>query len=206
MGYWSTTLSGQSLQLFGDLNPDNSEMLWGDYPADMIDAGLENLIARLTAELGRYPSLAEVDAVKSTAPEMVAAIAEARKAFESDIERPATDGEIAAGLAFSDTEISLDCFIRRDIHVGDRVSWAVMRDTGAWKEIDYLAEGEVIAVEVRAMTSSWGTWEKTFLTVRREDSIDEIEKAYASKVLPGDPTVAERNAEREARKNKSWEL
>lgn len=57
MGYWATSLSGGSLQFVGDPNPDGTEMLWGDAPADRIDAGLDALIRRLAADLGRHPTV-----------------------------------------------------------------------------------------------------------------------------------------------------
>lgn len=191
MGYWGASLEGMSLQLFGDLNPDGGEMLWGDAPADCIDTGLDNLITRLTVDLGRYPSIAEVDAVKATAPEMLKAVEKAKKVFAADIERPATDGEIAAGLAFSDTEISLDCHIRRDIHVGDTVRWAVMRNNGMWSEIDHLVEGTVIEIKEEQVKSDWSdsTWTRTTYEVRREDSIEDVRQGYCSKVLPTDDAI-----------------
>jgi hypothetical protein len=108
MGYWSTSLEGHSLQMFGDLNPDGSEMIWGDSPADALSAGLSRLIQRMHTELGRYPTVAELDAVKTTAPEMVEAITEAEAVFTADVGRPPTPGEITAGLAFADSEIALE--------------------------------------------------------------------------------------------------
>lgn len=196
MGYWGTSLEGASLQLFGDLNPDGGEMLWGDAPADCIDNGLDKLINRLTAELGRYPSIAEVDAVKATAPEMLEAVEHASIVFQQDIERPVTDGEIAAGLAFSDTEISLDCFIRRDIHVGDTVRWAVMRSNGMWSEIDHLVEGTVIEIKDEQVKSTWDDsyWTRTTYEVRREDSIENVRQGYCNKVLATDDAIEVANA------------
>ena len=108
MGYWATTMQGDSLQVFGDLNPDSSEMLWGDSPADAIDAGLSRLIQRMRRDLGRFPTTKEIDAVKTTAPEMIEAITEATELFTADVGRTPTSGEIAAGLAFSDSKTALE--------------------------------------------------------------------------------------------------
>lgn len=116
MGYWATSLQGDSLQVFGDLNPDGSEMVWGDSPADALSAGMSQLIQRMHTELGRYPTAAELDAVKTTAPEMVEAITEAAEIFTTDVGRTPTSGEIAAGLAFSDSEIALESARESDDH------------------------------------------------------------------------------------------
>jgi len=199
MGYWATSLTGASLQLFGDPNPDGSEMLWGDAPADCLDGGIERLIDRLHTDLGRWPTVAEVDAVKADSPEMVAAIAKAKQVFEADIERPATDGEIAAGLDFTDTGISLDSAMRRDIGVGDTITWAVMRDCGFYQEVDYIHAG-VVAGEDSCEAEGYGgrTYTKRYYNVVDNKGIVwAVEKAYANKVLPGDKTVDEINAERE---------
>ena len=204
MGYWSTSLSGASLQLFGDVNPDGSEMLWGDAPADQIDTGVDNLITRLRIDLDRFPTVAEIDAVKATAPEMIAAIAEARKVFAEDIERDATDGEIAAGLAFADTEISLDSAMRRDIVVGDPITWAVMRSAGdgPWLEIDYIAQADVEEIAERDAIATWSgrPYINRVYVVRHQGELIDVERAYATKVLPGDKSIEEINAEREARR------
>jgi hypothetical protein len=108
MGYWATSLQGDSLQVFGDLNPDGSEMVWGDSPADALSAGMSQLIQRMQRNLGRAPTINEIDAVKTTAAEMVEAITEATEIFTADIGRPPTSGEITAGLAFADSEIALE--------------------------------------------------------------------------------------------------
>lgn len=204
MGYWAASLSGESLQLFGDVNPDGSEMLWGDAPADRIDTGVDNLITRLRLDLDRWPTAAEIDAVKDTAPEMVAAIAEAREVFAQDIERDATDGEVAAGLAFADTEIALDSAMRRDIVVGDPISWAVMRQAdGPWLEIDYIAQADVEEIAERDAVSSWSgrPYTSRVYVVRHQGELIDVERAYATKVLPSDKSVEDINAERKAREN-----
>lgn len=206
MGYWASSMTGASLQLVGDLNPDGTEMLWGDAPADKLDAGLDELIRRLRVDLGRFPTVDEIEAVKATAPEMVEAIAKARKVFAADIEREATDGEVAAGLAFSDTRISLDSVMRADIVAGDVIRWAVMRPAqdGPWDEIDHTAEAIVESIEERQAVSSWTdkTYTKVVYVVTLDGVKTDVDRAYASKVLPGDKPVDEENAAREARRAK----
>lgn len=108
MGYWKTSLQGDSLQVFGDLNPDGSEMVWGDSPADAIAAGLSRMIRRMQRDLGRAPTIDEIDEVKTAAAEMIEAITEAAEIFTADIGRPPTSGEIAAGLAFADSKTALE--------------------------------------------------------------------------------------------------
>ena len=202
MGYWSTSLTGASLQQIGDLNPDGSEMLWGDAPADRLDDGIEKLILRLQADLGRSPTVGEVDAEKATAPEMIEAIAKARKVFAEDIEREATDGEIAAGLAFSDTGISLESVMRRDIVVGDTIRWAVMRDCGFFTEIDNTAEAVVESIEERDRINTWtgNAYTHVVYVVTVDGVATDVDRAYASKVLPGDRTVEEENTARDRRR------
>lgn len=118
MGYWATSATGESF-VEGDTNPDGTQMLWGDAPADAIDDGVHALIERMHRELGRYPTVEEVDAARSEAPEMLAAIEKAREVFNRDAaedtpegEEPLamTDQELAAGLAFSNTKIALDSY------------------------------------------------------------------------------------------------
>ena len=201
MGYWAASPHGTSLQLVGGRNPDGSEMLWGDAPADYIDDGIHKLIDRLKGDLGRFPSVAELDAARPDAPEMLKAVAKAKKVFARDIEREATDGEIAAGLAFSDSEIALDSEIRADINVGDTISFALWRDTGFCREIDKVVAGEMISEFFVTKTGFLGgEYEELHYLVRLPDGSEhKIPKAYASKVLPGDRSVDERNAERESR-------
>jgi hypothetical protein len=77
-------------------------MVFGDAPAGALAEGLNSLIERLAADLGRIPTVEEVDALKSSAPEVLAAIEEARKVFRCDMGRDPSAEEIAAGLAFVD--------------------------------------------------------------------------------------------------------
>lgn len=199
MGYWATSLTGASLQNFGDLNPDGSEMLWGDAPADRIDDGLHKLIIRLRDDLGRFPTVAEVDAVKATAPEMTKAIADAILVFHDDIERQPTDGEITAGLAFADTEISLDSAMRADIRVGDKITWPVWRDAGFGREIDHIAEGIVAQIGTREAEGMGGTYQQAcYEVVDRDGKAHTVDRHWATKVLPGDKSIDEINAERKA--------
>jgi hypothetical protein len=135
---------------------------------------------------------------------MVAAIAEAREVFAQDIERDPTDGEVAAGLAFCDTEIALDSAMRRDIVVGDPISWAVMRQAdGPWLEIDYIAQADVEEIAERDAVSSWSgrPYTSRVYVVRHQGELIDVERDYATKVLPGDKSVEEINAERKAREN-----
>lgn len=200
MGYWGTSRSGESFA--AGVNDDGSEMLWGDAPADALDEGIVRLVTRLRLDLGRFPTVEEVDAVKATAPEMVAAIVEASKAFRRDIERDPSDAEIAAGLAFSDTEISLDSIVRADVVVGDSITWAVMRDNGFYKEIDYIAGGEVTAIVEQEFDGYNGVaYSRPFYEVLHDGVSVLVDCSYANKVLPGDKTVEEINAERDARSN-----
>ncbi len=108
MGYWRTSKQGQS---FAQHFPDDSDekLLWGDSPADAIDAGARELTARLTRELGRYPTVDEIDFQKYIVPsdEIVTAIRTAKVRFYKDIGRLPSDDEVMAGLRFSDTETSL---------------------------------------------------------------------------------------------------
>jgi hypothetical protein len=204
MGYWATSLSGESLQLFGDVNPDGSEMLWGDSPADRIDEGVHNLITRLRLDLGRFPTVAEVREARDESPEIADAIVKAREVFAQDIERPATEGEVAAGLAFCDTEIALDAEMRRDVIVGDTITWAVMRQAaGPWLEIDYIAQADVLEIAERDAISSWSgrPYLSRVYVVRHGGELIDVDRAYATKVLPGDKSIEDINAEREARKD-----
>jgi len=200
MGYWSTSLDGASLQLYGDLNPDGSEMLWGDAPADRIDSGIDSLIGRLRDELGRFPSVEEVDAVKDSAPEMLDAIAAAREVFAQDVEREMSDGELAAGLLFADTALALDFAIRRDIQIGDSIRFGVFRDCGFFREIDRVADAVVEFASTRTAEGILGPVDvPVFLAREADGTLHTVDVSYASKVLPGDESVDEVNDKREQR-------
>ena len=58
MGYWNTSPTGESFA--EGTNPDGSEMLWGDAPADHIDDALVKVIAAFRADLGRAPTVEEL--------------------------------------------------------------------------------------------------------------------------------------------------
>jgi hypothetical protein len=194
MGYWGTSATGDSLRPDGDRNPDGSEMLWGDSPADRIDSGVSDLITRLRLDLGRFPTVAEVDAAFDDSAEIADAVAGAREAFAHDIGRDATDGEVAAGLAFSDTKIALDSMVRADIVVGDTVRWALFRESGPYHEIDRVVDAVVESIEERDATSWTGsTYTKVVYVVTLDGAKVDVDRDYASKVLPGDPTVEEIN-------------
>lgn len=195
MGYWGTSSTGDSLRPNGDRNPDGSEMLWGDSPADRIDSGVSDLITRLRLDLGRFPTVAEVDAAFGDSAEIADAVAGAREAFARDIGREATDGEVAAGLAFSDTEIALDSALRADITVGDTIRWALFRDSVFYSEVDRTVDAAVESIEERDTVSSWtgDPYTKVVYVVTLDGARLDVDRAYASKVLPGDPTVDEIN-------------
>ncbi len=110
---------------------DDAEILWGYPPADKIDEGIQRLIARLYAELRRYPEVAEIDEHiygPTTAPEIIEAIADAAKVFREDVGRDPTPAEAQAGLLMADTETALFSYMEHDIRVGDRVMWAERDD------------------------------------------------------------------------------
>ena len=112
---------------------DATEILWGYPPADKIDEGVQRLIARLYAELRRYPEVAEIDEHiygPTTAPEIIEAIADAAKIFREDVGRDPTPAEAQAGLLMADTETALFTYLEHDIQVGDRVMWAECDDNG----------------------------------------------------------------------------
>jgi len=197
MGYWGTSADGGSLRPDGDRNPDGSEMLWGDAPADRIDEGVSGLITRLRLDLGRFPTLAEVRVARDDSAEIDDAIARAREVFARDVGREATIGEVAAGLAFSDTEIALDSAVRADITVGDTVRWALFRESGPYHEIDRVVDAVVESIEERDATSWTGaTYTKVVYVVTLDGAAVDVAREYASKVLPGDPTVGEVNSAR----------
>lgn len=52
MGYWSTT--------FVDAAPKEVSGVWGDKPADIMDSAIDLIAAIFLAEMGRYPSQAEI--------------------------------------------------------------------------------------------------------------------------------------------------
>jgi hypothetical protein len=197
MGYWGTSATGDSLRPEGDRNPDGTEMLWGDSPADRIDHGVSGLITRLRIDLGRFPTVAEVDAAFDDSAEIADAVAEAREAFARDVGREATDGEVAAGLAFSDTGTALDFALRADITVGDTIRWALFRDVGFHSEVDRTVDAAVESIEERDATSWTGaTYTKVVYVVTLDGAKVDVDRSYASKVLPGDPTVEEINRTR----------
>ena len=182
-------------------------MLWGDAPADKIGDGLSKLINRLRADLGRFPTAEEVDAEKASSPEMDEAIADAILVFCDDIGRQPTDGEIVAGLAFSDTGIALDSAIRADIVPGDTIRWAIWNDTGVFSEVERVADAVVEAIEERKAVSGWTgrPYTKVVYVVTLDGVRLDVGREWASKVLPGDDTVEQINAARAAReKAESW--
>lgn len=55
MGYWSQGEDGHSFAL-------NSELIWGDQPADIMGAALEEIIAVFQRDRERPPTQAELNA------------------------------------------------------------------------------------------------------------------------------------------------
>lgn len=197
MGYWGVSASSSSL--FTALH-ENTELLWGDAPADCLDAGLDRLIARLRGELGRFPTVAEVDALKATAPEMAEAIAKAKKVFAEDVERDMLDVELEAGLRFADTEIALDSAMRRDVVVGDLIRWGLWEDRGFYREITTIAEAAVLEIVERELISKWTgkPYLKVMYVVEHDGARIDVGPEWATKVLPGDEPIDEVNARRVA--------
>lgn len=194
MGYWATSITGRSLQIFGDLNPDGTEMLWGDGPADILHEGAVSLITRLRAELGRFPAIEEVDQVKLESPEMTDAIRRASDRFAQDIGRPPTSGEITAGMIFVDLESQLENLMRRDIVVGDRIRWSIHPDDDDREDelpvsFYYIAEEIVEAIAEETID---GTHIVVFVVNHRGEKIGILPDA-AYKVLPGDDTIEREN-------------
>lgn len=195
MGYWRTNTAGDSLLLVADLNPDGTEMIFGDAPADALVSGLHALINRLNTDRGRLPTLAEVDALKTTAPEMRSAIDEAREVFREDIGRVPSNAEIAAGLQFIDTATTLDEIARAQIVVGDVVRFALWRvvDTSGTQEIDRFVDGVVEFSDSVILDVPDGHRQVT-LDVRAADGdLHHIEAPRAGKVMPGDESLEEIN-------------
>ena len=90
--------------------------LWGDAPADIIDDATDRLMTRLTTELGRFPTVDEIDLQKYIFPsaEIQAAKQEVERVFLSDIGRLPSPEEVIAGMRFSDTETALMFFKQRN--------------------------------------------------------------------------------------------
>lgn len=89
MGYW------------GIITKSGDEALWGDAPADCLDAGTSRLVVRMRSELGRIPTPDEVLDAVSGAPEIAEAATQARAAFGADIGRAPTEDEMSYGMVFS---------------------------------------------------------------------------------------------------------
>lgn len=110
MGYWAQAPDGRSFVDGVRHADEHDKLIWGDAPADILDAGKENLIRRLATELGRKPTVDEVDLAALDAPEMAEAITKASEAFAEDVGRKPTQTEITAGLNFSSTALALHFF------------------------------------------------------------------------------------------------
>jgi hypothetical protein len=112
---------------------NGAELLWGEPPAAMIDAGIQQLITRLYAELRRHPTVAEIDEQiysPAPAPEIVEGMANAARVFREDVGREPTPDELQAGLLLADTQGAVFRYLELEIQVGDRVMWAERDDNG----------------------------------------------------------------------------
>lgn len=110
-----------------------AELFWGEPPAAMIDASIQQLIARLYAELRRHPTVAEIDEEiygPAPAPEIVEGMANAAMVFREDLGRDPTRAELQAGLVLADTQGALFTYLELEIQIGDRVMWAERDDHG----------------------------------------------------------------------------
>lgn len=199
MGYWATSAEGGSF-VEGDTNADGEQMLWGDAPADAIDDGTHKLIERMHGELGRYPTVEEVDTARLDSDEMVEAIAKAVEVFTEDVERAPSEAELMAGLAFSNTKIALDSFMEGDLHVGDKVKWAGRADNGqfVWVTTDgehwvpespYDDHPEGARVWLRTGTLLSDPKAATALVAADNGESVTIGNGWVSRVLPEDLTA-----------------
>jgi len=59
MGYWSTNSQGHS---FVEPHIEGGDMMWGDSPADVLEDALDEVIRVFRSDLGRAPSLEELQA------------------------------------------------------------------------------------------------------------------------------------------------
>ena len=161
MGYWYTEPGGASMFApAGIVNADGSDMRWGDPPADELCAGLAALIDRLRRELGRFPSIAEIEAQKRTAWEMRRALSAARTAFLRDLGRAPSRWEIGAGLLFADTAHALESALTAELSAGDTVILDAPEHPGARAvvqsvDVDDDADGN-LEVWVRVRTADGG--------------------------------------------------
>lgn len=53
MGYWKSNEDGSSFAI-------DSELIWGDAPADIMDDAIEKIIESFKKDLGRLPTLEEL--------------------------------------------------------------------------------------------------------------------------------------------------
>lgn len=116
-----------------DANAYDSELLWGESPAAVMEEAIQRLIARLYDELRCHPTAAEIDEqiyCPSPAPEIVEGIINAAKVFRDDIGRDPTLVELQAGLLLADPQEALFTYLELEIQVGDRVMWAERDDNG----------------------------------------------------------------------------
>jgi hypothetical protein len=122
-----TYASDRGNNVAGDRAARDTELVWGEPPAAMINEAIQRLIVRLYGELHHHPTVAEIDAQvygATHAPEIVEGIANAARVFREDIGRDPTPAELQAGLLLADTQAALFTYLELEIQVGDRVMWA----------------------------------------------------------------------------------
>lgn len=56
MGYWNATAAGTSLQF------EDTGILWGDAPADILDAAIAAIVKTFVEDVGRRPTKTEIRA------------------------------------------------------------------------------------------------------------------------------------------------
>jgi hypothetical protein len=111
----------------------DTDLVWGEPPAALIDEAAQRLIARLYDELHHHSSVAEIDENiygPTMAREIVEGLANAARVFREDIGRDPTPAELQAGLVLADTPGALSTYLELEIQVGDRVWWAERDDNG----------------------------------------------------------------------------
>ena len=56
MGYWNSAADGSSLQA------EDTGIIWGDQPADILDDAIDAIVSKFTEDVGRVPTRAEMEA------------------------------------------------------------------------------------------------------------------------------------------------
>lgn len=144
-----------------DRSAPRNELLWGDPPAAMIEEGIQQLIARLYAELRRHPTVAEINQQTygpTPAPEIVEGMSNAAKVFRADIGREPTLAELEAGLLLADTQAAQFTYLEREIQVGDQVMWAERDENGGLLHQSIDGRDDIIVPAYGAVAAQPGGW------------------------------------------------